>query len=515
MRWNRRDMASMNNSFAYIRYHIGRDRNFLILYGIVLVCLFPLLALGLQNNLKTRECLMILLFLLMAVMCVMALVLPVYLFHFLWNRREMDLYASVGMKRKTFYAYKYGIGVAYLWLPPFVVLLLTMLLLRSGGMDLAVLEMMGKIFALGLLLYSLNVWIAIVCRSRLDAILMVVSYFVLPLLLILALQTLLVRHASLLVYCQPYDLLYEGVLTNPIIRWIASIISVPSAGILLVVEVPVQLMVEGIGNNVHLLPSGVWLVWLALSVVLFFGARRSFITKKAEDAQTPTTSLFLYPCVICALTLALLLLSGGWDASFGWYVYDFFNPPFIAAVFLYFILWFIAQRQVHVRARHVTILLALIASVFLLEQGFLTSNGFGLISERIDADAEKVQVEITMGMLYGDSYHSVTTTMFSREDNESAVDELLELQDVVIEDAKAQAQEAVDIDNDQAMYYDITFRFKQSDALQTRSYVLYGAAEDELYQKYDEILQSLRAKGMLRQEYVQGATDSSLAFEAG
>lgn len=196
MRWNRRDMASMNNSFAYIRYHIGRDRNFLILYGIVLVCLFPLLALGLQNNLKTRECLMILLFLLMAVMCVMALVLPVYLFHFLWNRREMDLYASVGMKRKTFYAHKYGIGVAYLWLPPFVVLLLPMLLLRSGGMDLAVLEMMGKIFALVLLLYSLNVWIAIVCRSRLDAILMVVSYFVLPLLLILALQTLLVRHAS-------------------------------------------------------------------------------------------------------------------------------------------------------------------------------------------------------------------------------------------------------------------------------------------------------------------------------
>ena len=41
----------MNNSFAYIRYHIGRDRNFLILYGIVLVCMFPLLALGLQNNL--------------------------------------------------------------------------------------------------------------------------------------------------------------------------------------------------------------------------------------------------------------------------------------------------------------------------------------------------------------------------------------------------------------------------------------------------------------------------------
>ncbi|MFR9255599.1 MAG: hypothetical protein ACLVJ6_08910 [Merdibacter sp.] len=46
------------------------------------------------------------------------------------------------------------------------------------------------------MLYSLNVWIAIVCRSRLDAILMVVSYFVLPLLLILALQTLLVCFAA-------------------------------------------------------------------------------------------------------------------------------------------------------------------------------------------------------------------------------------------------------------------------------------------------------------------------------
>ncbi|MFR9255597.1 MAG: hypothetical protein ACLVJ6_08900 [Merdibacter sp.] len=194
----------------------------------------------------------------------------------------------------------------------------------------------------------------------------------------------------------------------------------------------------------------------------------------------------------------------------GWYVYDFFNPPFIAAIFLYFILWFIAQRQVHVRARHVTILLALIASVFLLEQGFLTSNGFGLISERIDADAEKVQVEITMGMLYGDSYHSVTTAMFSRENNEPAVDELLELQDVVIEDAKAQAQEAVDIDNDQAMYYDITFRFKQSDALQTRSYVLWSGRRRTV----SEICEILQICGQREcsGRICAGATDSSLAL---
>ena len=52
----------MNNSLNYIRYHMNRDRNFLILYGIALLCLFPLLALALKTILPPKDSVICLLY---------------------------------------------------------------------------------------------------------------------------------------------------------------------------------------------------------------------------------------------------------------------------------------------------------------------------------------------------------------------------------------------------------------------------------------------------------------------
>ena len=54
----------MNNSLNYIRYHMNRDRNFLILYGIALLCLFPLLALALKTILPPKDSVIVMLILL-------------------------------------------------------------------------------------------------------------------------------------------------------------------------------------------------------------------------------------------------------------------------------------------------------------------------------------------------------------------------------------------------------------------------------------------------------------------
>lgn len=107
----------MNNSLNYIRYHMKCDRNFLILYGIALLCLFPLLALALKTILPPKDSVIVMLILLGATQCCMAMILPLYLFHFLWNRREMDLYVCIAMKRKTLFIHKFLLGLLYLLVP--------------------------------------------------------------------------------------------------------------------------------------------------------------------------------------------------------------------------------------------------------------------------------------------------------------------------------------------------------------------------------------------------------------
>lgn len=503
MRWNRRDMASMNNSLAYIRYHLWRDRNFLILYGTVLLTLFPLLAFGLRSAIKLRQCTVVLLWMLLALMIVMALLLPIYLFDFLWDRRKMDLYACVGIKRKSLYACKYGIGMLYLWCPPFAAMLLTVFVLQNGSLFLEFSSTMGQIFLLALLLYSLNVWIAITCRSTLDAIVMVIGYFIVPFLLIFALWLLMYQNAQEFVYCYTYDLLYEGLLANPLIRWLVAIVSVPSACVLLANEMTAQMVVEGGVQQVQLLPVGAWVIWAALCVVLFFGAKRSFIAKRAEDAQTRTTAILLYPTLIAMLTLSLLLLSQSWRGQ-DWTPFSFLNPPLIAALFLFFVLGFVARRKICIRPRQIGVLCLLFAAVLVLKQSFLMSQGFGLINERISEQADQIQVEVSINSMSGDYYH-VSTVTAKQAENEEAVEMMRGLQETVIEDAKTQGAywyENTDIT------IDISFRFMQNGTYCTRGYTLMANSGDERHQRYLDVLAQMQEEKLIVQEYKEGTTES-------
>ena len=86
------------------------------------------------------------------------------------------------------------------------------------------------------LLYSFNVWIAVRCNSFLDAGVMVVCYFIVPIMLILALKNMFSSYAYELLYCQSYSVLYESLISNPLIRWIGSVLTVSSAGLMLIIE---------------------------------------------------------------------------------------------------------------------------------------------------------------------------------------------------------------------------------------------------------------------------------------
>lgn len=496
----------MNSSLAYIRYHIWRDRDFLILYGISLLCIFPMLALGLHNSWNTEDSHLLMLFMFMISMFTMALLLPAYLFRFLWNRRELDLYACIGLKRKSFFTLKFLLGLGYLMLPC-VAMSITFLIMGSSWISGDFLSIMGKTVCLSAVLYTIDVWIAVVCHSRIDAVLMIISYFVLPFLLMFSLLTLFLEYANELVYCQAYDLLVEGLLTNPLVRWIGSIISVPSAIILLVFEVLIEFTSASLPKNFWILPSGAWLLWLALCGMLFVGARRSFVLKKAEDAQSLTKSVFMYPVIISILTLSLLLISLSMRYE------PLINAPLITSIFLYFILWFIAQRKIGIHIYHVVILAGLIILSVLTKELFLMSKGFGLIDERIDPYVEKLKVDIHLSEVYGDSHYVVTSSMFDQKNNAAKIEELIELQDMVIQDAKENYEETDTWADDTAVNIDVIFTYMEDQLEYTRYYTLVVHGDSELLDKYLEQIEQMQEQGLIVQEKREGNSNSTVQWE--
>lgn len=498
-------MVSMNSNLAYIRYHLWRDRNFLILYTIFLICVFPLFSLGVHTNMKADESRILMLILFLMILVVMAILLPIYLFRFLWDKRESDLYACICMKRKTLFANEYGIGILYLYLLPWLAMFLTILLMGTNWANWTLIGYIGKISCLVFVLYTVSVWIALICHSRLDAGLMVTSYFVIPFLLIFAFLVLFLEFSDELVYCQTYNLFMETLFTNPLIRWIGSILCVPSAMILLVLEIFIRMSTNDVAKNFWILPSGIWILWLAMGVIFYYGARRSFVMNKAEDAQSLTKSFFMYPLIISALTLSLFLF------SFASRNYSIVNSPLIASFFLYFILWFVAQRRIRVRIYHIAVLIGLVVFVFFTKEAFLMSKGFGIIHEEIDENIDKLQVRIIMNDLYGSSYYMVSSQMIEEK---KQIEQFLELQKIVIEDRKEQ-EEADHWPWEEGNYIqiDIIFAYYEDGMQYERYYTLFDEENGEIVDKYLEIVHQMDEKGVVNQEHIEGSSNQTSQWE--
>ncbi len=494
----------MNNSLNYIRYHMNRDRNFLILYGIALLCLFPLLALALKTILPPKDSVIVMLILLGATQCCMAMILPLYLFHFLWNCREMDLYVCIAMKRKTLFIHKFLLGLLYLLVPTCLAFTLNMGILSIRFDQPYFALFAGKISTLMVLLYSFNVWIAVRCNSFLDAGVMVVCYFIVPIMLILALKNMFSSYAYELLYCQSYSVLYESLISNPLIRWIGSVLTVSSAGLMLIIEMTSKLSHVGMEKDftyMHLLPSGVWIVWLAIALIFFFAARRIFIAKKMEDAQTPSRSFFMYPMIIICFTLAMMLFSSDLNME------SLFAPNIIASVFIYFLFWFVAQRKIKINWKQIAVLAVLLVLVMSSRKVFLMTNGFGMVDEKIPEDVQKMRVSFVLAKENADTYYlSCMSNELETDKYGEEVEALLRLQDQVIEDVKETRPEEVDWETSELYEIDIEFTFEVDKGEQSRYYTLF-TNDKQLFEQYLSYVNSLKSSNLIQRSEVHNSAE--------
>ena len=422
----------MSSSFCWFCWQLRRDRGLLVFYVVVLFCLFPLLSFALQYLGKMPFLFLELVFVPMLCMLVLGFFLPSHLFSHLWNKRELDLYSSIPLKRGAMFCLRFFAGLFLLFVPLMVIIALecvVLFLLRMAPYDmLAMLRWMGELMVLGVLVYSLNVWIAVRCRNRLDAVVMSISYLVVPLIVVVGLCTAISSSIYAVLVCyssiMPMSLLTDNVL----VRWLVNLFCAPiSFG---------MICAEGFGSvicrleGVICVPPFIWIVWLLESVLLIVFSHRAYVRVPGEESGQRTRHVLMYPFVMDVLTLGLFVYAVDVDdGAFG-------KMLFVGAVFLFLLLSFIAQRQVRIRLRHVVALALLGVLAFLLQVSFVQTSGFGLVQELIPADAERYRLIVTMDQYEEGQTVTLTRVWIGAGNDDALIGLLRGFQDEVIDDAK-------------------------------------------------------------------------------
>lgn len=252
----------MSSSFSWFCWQMRRDRSLLILYAAVLICLFPLLSLALQDLGNTPFMFIELVFVPMACMFILSFCLPAHLFSHLWNKRELDMYSSIPLKRSTMFCIRYAAGLCWLLVPITVIIALECLVLFLMHMPpydmLHMLQSTAELMVLSVLVYSLNVWIAIHCRNRSDALVMSIAYLLVPLIVVLGLYTTISSSIYDVSVGYSSSMQMSLLTDNELVRWLVNLICAPiSYG---------MICAEGFGSaigsleGVICLPQYIWIV---------------------------------------------------------------------------------------------------------------------------------------------------------------------------------------------------------------------------------------------------------------
>ena len=276
----------MSSSFSWFCWQMRRDRSLLILYTAVLICLFPLLSLALQDLGNTPFMFIELVFVPMACMFILSFCLPAHLFSHLWNKRELDMYSSIPLKRSAMFCIRYAAGLCWLLVPITVIIALECLVLFLMHMPpydmLHMLQSTAELMVLSVLVYSLNVWIAIHCRNRSDALVMSIAYLLVPLIVVLGLYTIISSSIYDVSVGYSSSMQMSLLTDNELVRWLVNLICAPiSYG---------MICAEGFGSaigsleGVICLPQYIWIVWLMESVLLIVWSHRAYITMPGEES---------------------------------------------------------------------------------------------------------------------------------------------------------------------------------------------------------------------------------------
>lgn len=317
--------------------------------------------------------------------CILMFLVPFYNFSFLMKRESSDFYFSLGIKRKTLFYLQYITGAAVVVIPTFVMYMLSVICMTFiFYVDLRLINIIAigiGIECIALAFYSFMVMLIILCNHVFDAVLVCMSYLVVPFFMKFCLGIMTTNYLHTFILSSTYSG-SEFTLSSDLLAFL----SVPVGMLRYTAALNPELMNPEFLNKAVVPVWPLLLFYITAGIVCFLCARAFFQKRRSEDSQQQTKHYLTYPLVIVLITFSLLL-----TVNLGANEYS----VLIVIFSLFLLLNFIAYHEIAIRRamlyQFLIIMLVGLGITFLFQQ----TQGFGYINE-IPSREKISSVSLTM-----------------------------------------------------------------------------------------------------------------------
>ena len=462
MRWKERGMAIMKKKARtiYFKTLLQKNKKLILVEQVLLILLLPFLTtVRLLNHVYTDGVLYSTILLIALLGMGLAVVVPICLMQMFYQKKSANFYYSLPLKRKDIWMVHTLVGLSITLIPILVYGLLTMGIIAGFHVtsQVFITRCMYMIVVIALYMFcmqSILSYVTIRCNNIVDALLLMGAYLLVPLMMIVSLESFLSTHS------------YEIMLGNG--NYIDSN-AILNLGSYVSVLGGLVIQLSTLFKKIQIEPNLIY--WLLISIALQVFNARYFIKRKAEASEGVTTFPQGYPLVILLSTLCLLLLGFG-DPVGTWVVIIF-------SLILYFGFWFIWKRKITLTVGMVLSYICVLLFCGGLQFTYTHTKGFHMLQEV--PSLEQVNKVIVSVDAY--NYHDEKTDT---------------VQDYILYDIHSQQQEIMNLSNqlhqdilskvdkewdDNAINIQFIYDYKNQPQ-KIRSYNLSASAYEEFIQPY-------------------------------
>ena len=414
---------------------------------------------------------------------ILAFVVPIYQFRFLYKKQMNDLYLSLPMKRSKLFLVQYLYGLAA-WIIPLIINFLLGYLVVWFCTDInaiSISTLRYEVWLMFLILlitltvqYTVVTFFSIKCNHMLDSILINGLYVILPVLFYGALNTFLGNQTAELLEIRAWD---SFAFQTEIIKFL----SLPMYYLTSVLySLETTLLVNGVAVQLQFtsMSFGILMYWILLGLGIFYLSRKAFIQKKEELCEQRTEVWMTYPFIILSGTFLLILVAINSDWS----------QMLIAMVFIFIAycgILFFSQRKIKLKIKDMIIFIALFGVAYGAGFVFQNTSGFGLVEEYPSA----TKVEYANVSMFGDLVEILgetydEETMYEHSNlcgkTEKEISDIVALQKLV-------KQNSVDLEDEDTVGFNFFYTMKDGNE-KSRDYII--KVTDENKQQIMQLLES-------------------------
>lgn len=388
--------------------------------------------------------------------CVASFFLPIYFFKFLYNKKSVDMYYSLPIKKEQ------------LFLTTFLFSLLIVVIPISINYLFVILEGIHKIsgfpylglFILMIFLFlsvqSLVTFVCMHCNNLIDSFVINILYMIVP----------MIVYFSLIMLIQSVETVGNGNYADA------------SLSLLQYISLVYQSVQLGTSIDFIKLETPSIILWMILDIIFIVRACYLFVHKKAEDSQQQTSSVLAYPTMIGLMICAMLL----WI-----YIFKdmslFINLFEMIVIFIvYMILIFVQKRKIKIDMKSIIVFVCMNVLCLATTSLCQATNGFGLIREYV----KDIQSVNRVSLTYYDD--DKTYAMVSSDKN--VIQLVNDFQHQIVE-LKSQENKNAD-----EHIYSYNFEYNCQENYYQRNY---GLIRSEHYQKaeqlFEDMMKTIKDKG--------------------